>query len=335
MPAAEDNPLSAPVTAAAEQPACFELIQSDLVRVQQRIEELLSAGDEQIQSCLSCLNTSQGKMIRPGLVLLSGACCGSIRSEHIDLAAMAELIHRASLLHDDVIDSADVRRGKQTANRLWGNTAAVLLGDFLLSRAFYLGVSIQVDDAGRILSRTARDICTGELQQNFWTGRWDITIEQYYQLIEAKTAALFQSSCRLGAIAAAASRDAIENLSQFGRYLGIAFQIGDDLLDVVGASAAAGKTLGTDLRQGKLTLAVIHWIQQDPAKQKKRMAQLEDGCDRQTLRREMTASGSIDDALTQMQEHILHAKRYLGKLPPNPGRRSLGLLADYVAGRLA
>lgn len=312
----------------------FEAIQSELRQVQQRIENLLSEPDEQIRQCLAYLNQKPGKMIRPALVLLTGGCVGAISPVHIDLAAMMELIHRASLLHDDVIDSARTRRGQETANALWGNTAAVLLGDFLLSRAFYLGSSVHLDQAAEILSRTARDICRGELRQNFWKGRWDIPFEQYYQLIEAKTATLFQSSCCLGALAGQASTRQVEKLSRYGHHLGIAFQITDDLLDILGTSKAAGKTLGTDLMQGKLTLPVIHWVQQDPEKKEMRMALLNQGCDPQQLIEEMTHSGSIDFAFSQVHDHLLQAKENLGEIPVNPARTSLGMLADYVAGRL-
>jgi octaprenyl-diphosphate synthase len=334
MPAPENHNMPAAEPLSTETLALFEAIQSELGQVQQRIENLLSEPDEQIRQCLSYLNQKPGKMIRPALVLLGGGCVGAIGPVHIDLAAMMELIHRASLLHDDVIDSARTRRGQETANSLWDNTAAVLLGDFLLSRAFYLGSSVRLDQAAEILSRTARDICCGELRQNFWKGRWDISFEQYYQLIEAKTASLFQSSCCLGAMAAEAPTQQVEQLSRYGHHLGMAFQITDDLLDMLGTSKAAGKTLGTDLTQGKLTLPVIHWVQQEPEKKEARMALLTQGCNPQQLVDEMTQSGSIEFAFSQVHSHLSQAKETLGEFPASPARTSLGMLADYVAGRL-
>ncbi len=314
--------------------ASFEAIKPELEQVQRRIEELLSEPDEQIRQCLAYLNRSPGKMIRPALVLLCGGCVGAICPEHIDLAAMMELIHRASLLHDDVIDSARMRRGQETANALWGNTAAVLLGDFLLSRAFYLGVSVRLDGAAEILSRTARDICCGELRQNFWKGRWDISFDQYYQLIEAKTAALFKSSSCLGAMAGKASAEQAENLSQFGHHLGMAFQITDDLLDILGTPKTAGKTLGTDLTQGKLTLPVIHWVQQDPAEKENRIGLLNPGADMQRLIEAMTQSGSIEFAFSRVDHHIGRARTMLAAFDDSAARQSLMQLADEVAGRL-
>lgn len=334
MPAPDNNKKQQSTLRATEWFPFFGLIQSELEQVQQRIEELLCTPDEQIQQCLEYLIESPGKMIRPALVLLSGACVGHIHSEHIDLAAMVELIHRASLLHDDVIDSAQMRRGKRTANALWGNTAAVLLGDFLLSRAFHVGTSIQINQVAGILSQTAQDLCCGELRQNFWKGQWDISQQQYYQVIEAKTAVLFKSSCGFGAIASNAPREKIEALSQFGLHLGIAFQITDDLLDIIGTQKEAGKTLGTDWIQGKLTLPVIHWIQQDEEKKQMRITQLQQGCGQHILIRKMTKSGSMDYAFAQVEDQISRAKQRLEAIQHNAPRQSLCKLADYIVGRL-
>ena len=312
----------------------FDLIQKELEQVRQRIDELLYTSDEQIQKCLEYLTETPGKMIRPALVLLSGKCVGQIQSEHVDLAAMVELVHRASLLHDDVIDSAEVRRTKLTANALWGNTAAVLLGDFLLSRAFHLGTSIQINGAADVLSQTAQELCCGELKQNLCKGRWDISRKQYFQMIEAKTAALFKSSCCLGAMASNALSGQIEAFRQFGLHLGIAFQITDDLLDIIGTQKQAGKTLGTDLGQGKLTLPVIHWIQQNEKEKQIRIAQLEQNYDLPALVSQMTESGSIDYAFSQVQRQISQAKQSLEAITQSPEKDSLYVLADSIAGRL-
>jgi len=311
-----------------------DLVQAECRQVRQRIDELLCTSDEQIQKCLEYLSQTHGKMIRPILVLLSARCIGQIQSEHIDLAAMVELVHRASLLHDDVIDSAQMRREKPTANALWGNTAAVLLGDFLLSRAFFLGTSIRINGAAGILCQTAQELCCGELKQNFWKDKWDISQEQYYQVIEAKTAALFKSSCCLGAMASNASMGQIEALGRFGLHLGIAFQITDDLLDIIGTQKQTGKTLGTDLSQGKLTLPVIHWIHENEEEKGTRIAQLRQGPDRHILVKQMTESGSIDYTFVQVREQIARAKESLDKFHQSPAKESLNDLADSIVNRL-
>lgn len=321
-------------TESAESLSFQDPIRSEIAQVQNRMAELLQSPDSRIQECLCYLTEQSGKMLRSSLVLLSGKCAGNIGSEHIDLAAMVELVHRASLLHDDVIDSAEIRRGRRTANILWGNTAAVLLGDFLLSRAFYLGARIQCPDAAEILSFTAQELCSGELLQNFQKGEWDISEQRYYQIVEAKTAALFKSSCQLGAIAANASPKQVSLLAQFGLELGVAFQITDDLLDLLGSQEQAGKTLGTDLLQGKLTLPIIHWMGSDEQETSQRMKLLNQPCDVDVLVRHIRQSGSVEYTLTQVRKRISLAKKSIEGFNQSSAKDALMNLADYVAVRL-
>jgi octaprenyl-diphosphate synthase len=173
----------------------YNLIQKELVQVRQVICEQFQSSDDQISSVLEVLSQQQGKMIRPAMVLLCSKLFGGIRQEHIEFSAMVELIHMASLLHDDVIDKAQLRRGQPSANALWGNTAAVLLGDFLLSRAFMLAAASECEGAATLLGQTAQVLCIGELKQNLFKGRFDLNEQDYFQMIEAKTAALFRCSC--------------------------------------------------------------------------------------------------------------------------------------------
>lgn len=310
----------------------YDLIRSDLQQVQQRIAELMQSPAKPIDTALKTLNTQTGKMLRPALVLLSGLAAGRLTQEHIDLAAMVELVHRASLLHDDVMDSAETRRSQPTANALWGNSAAVLLGDFLLSKAFALGTTVQCSGAAEILADAAQQLCSGELMQNFKKGRWDITEQQYYEIIEAKTAVLFKCSCRLGAMATQATDEQVEALDRFGLELGIAFQITDDLLDLLATDRQAGKTLGTDLAQGKLTLPLIHWIESSETQ----------GCndlltppvDAVEILDQIRQSSSIEYAFGQVQGRIISAKKSLAVLPESSAKNALEALADYVAARL-
>lgn len=310
----------------------YDLIHSDLEQVQQRIVELLHSPVDSIDQALRTLNCQSGKMLRPALVLLSGLVFGPVTSDHIDMAAMVELVHRASLLHDDVIDSAETRRNQSSANALWGNSAAVLLGDFLLSKAFALGMKVQCSGAADILADAAQQLCSGELMQNFQKGHWDITEQQYYEIIEAKTAVLFKSSCRLGAVAAQAPDEQVEALARFGLELGIAFQITDDLLDLLATDQQAGKTLGTDLAQGKLTLPLIHWV--SSADTPRHIDLLAQPVDTLEILKQLRQSGSIDYALAQVQARIGSARDCLKVLPETPAQHALEALADYVAARL-
>ncbi len=330
----KDNQLSAIPLEVDSQLRFLDPVRSEIEQVHVCINQLLRVSNEQIAECLYSLASQPGKMLRPSLVLLSGKCFGPINAVHIDLAAMVELLHRASLLHDDVIDSAELRRDKTTANVLWGNTAAVLLGDFLLSQAFYLGTKVPFAEAVDIMSRTAQDLCYGELQQNFQKGNWEISEHQYYQLIDAKTAALFRCSCQLGAIASKASNEQIQAIGEFGTDLGVAFQITDDLLDMTGDEQETGKTLGTDLLQGKCTLPVIHWVHQHQDQKERRIDQLKQGCSMKVLVEQMKQSGSLDAAVTQVNKRILQAKRHLEAIPLSPAKESLTALLSYVTGRI-
>jgi octaprenyl-diphosphate synthase len=240
-----------------------------LERVRRRLCECLSTPDEGVNQQIETIGAGRGKMLRPALVLLSGLACGKLRREHIELAAMIEMIHTATLLHDDVIDQAEKRRNHPTVNRLWGNTAAVLLGDFLLSRAFLAGAELKTPQAQKILGQTAQRICLGELLQNIRRADWTMDQEDYLDIIEAKTASLFSTACRLGAMASGADPATAENFAAYGRCVGLAFQITDDILDITGNGKKTGKTMGTDFSQGKPTLPVIHFLKQQNPTQRK------------------------------------------------------------------
>ena len=308
----------------------YDPVQSELIEVQQRISEQLSTSDQQLAPILHTISKRQGKMIRPAMVLLCGQLFTEICDEHIDCAAMVELIHMASLMHDDVIDTASLRRGEPSANALWGNTAAVLLGDFLLSRAFMLAADSTRDGVAMLLGQTAHVLCVGELKQNLFKGHFDLTENDYFQMIEAKTAALFRCSCQLGAAASGVSKDQQEILGQFGCRFGLAFQIADDLRDVLSSENQEGKTLGMDLLQEKFTLPVIHWINQDGDRKQTRTEQAATLKDPGELTKQMRLSGSIDYALEQAQVQIEQAKQLLNSFPTTPAKKALFLFADKV-----
>ena len=201
-----------------------------------------------------------GKRLRPALVLLSAQACGGIRPEHVPLAAMAELIHTASLVHDDVLDEATIRRHLDTINARWDNEASVLLGDYLFARAMCLASSLDDAFACRLISESARNMCEGELKQIESRGDYDLSESDYFEIIAGKTAALTACCCRLGAHYAGAEPAVCEALARYGHDLGVAFQIADDVLDLLGDEAAVGKSLGTDLRKQKATLPLIRLL---------------------------------------------------------------------------
>lgn len=206
----------------------------------------------------------RGKMLRPTLLLLSARACGGVRREHVVLAAVAEIVHVATLVHDDVLDDADIRRGGATINRLHGNEAAVLLGDYLISHAYHLCSSIQSQHAARRIAATTNVVCEGELMQVANRGNWELGEDEYFEIIRRKTAALTAVCCELGAHFADAPAERVEQLAAYGNDLGIAFQIVDDLLDLTSTEAETGKSLGRDADMGKLTLPMIQFLRRSP-----------------------------------------------------------------------
>ncbi len=233
------------------------LIADELVRVRKFLSEKLDCSDERLSSFIDYLKHRQGKMLRASVVLLGGRLSGDITELHIEVAAVVEMIHAATLLHDDVIDNSHSRRGDKTANNLWGANLAVLLGDYLLSKAFLTMESLQRSDVNRILTDTAATICQGEMLQNTLRGESVIGVEEYLEVIEKKTAVFFANCALLGAIISGADDDACEALYNFGLNLGMAFQINDDLIDIVGKEDQTGKTGGRDVENKILTLPAI------------------------------------------------------------------------------
>lgn len=312
----------------------YTSIQPELLSVQEKISEQFQSADLHVAPILEKLSAQQGKMLRPALVLLSGKLVSDLSPAHIDLAAIVELIHMASLLHDDVIDKSHLRRGNPSANALWGNTVAVLLGDFLLCRAFTLASDQNINNAAETLAQTAQMLCSGEIKQNILKGRWDINEQDYFQIIEAKTAALFQCSCRLGAEASGASEQQVLSAGEFGLRFGIAFQVADDLRDVLSTERNEGKTLGTDWLEGKLTLPVIHWIYQDSDQVQGRITQLKTN-NSAWLTEQLRLSGSIDYALQCIQRNMSKARECLDIFNPTPSKDALLALTNHIANGLS
>jgi octaprenyl-diphosphate synthase len=236
------------------------LIADELAAVQKVLSEHLDCPDERLTPFIDYLKNRQGRMLRASVLLLSGKLFGDITGLHIRIAAVVEMIHAATLLHDDVIDNGHSRRYRATANNLWGANLAVLLGDYLLSRAFLTMESLQRNDINRILTETAATICRGEMLQSSCRGDFDVSIEEYLDIIEKKTAIFFANCAQLGAIISGADKNICEVLYNFGLNLGLAFQITDDLIDIVGTESKTGKTGGRDVENKILTLPAIKSI---------------------------------------------------------------------------
>src|SRR5262245_51063801 len=223
-----------------------------------------------------------GKRLRPALLLLAAKAVGSpVTHEHLTLATVVEMIHTATLVHDDVLDEAHVRRHLATVNARWDNEASVLLGDFLFTHAFYLASTLDSVIGCRLIGRATNIVCEGELRQKGSRGNFDLSETEYLEIVEAKTAELTAVSCRLGALFSGAEERVADALDGFGRDLGIAFQIADDLLDVQGEEQTTGKSLGTDLEKQKPTLPIIRALQKANATDRQAILDLVSGDDRQ------------------------------------------------------
>ncbi len=314
--------------AAADMAAIDGLIRrrlaSDVVLVNQIAEHIVSAG---------------GKRLRPMLVALAGRATaddGGIGAQHHQLAAIIEFIHTSTLLHDDVVDESDLRRGRSTANALWGNAPSVLVGDFLYSRSFQLMVELDRMEIMRILADTTNRIAEGEVLQLLHVRNPDTDEAAYLDVIERKTAVLFAAGTQLGALASGADEATQRRLFDYGLQLGYAFQIADDVLDYSGEAEALGKNLGDDLAEGKATLPLIHAMAQaDDATRARLRAAVEHGdmAAMPDVLAAIHAAGSLDYSLDRAREYAAAAEGALDGLPANDAVAALRGLARYAVER--
>ena len=277
-----------------------------------------------------------GKRLRPALVLLSAKACEGLSREHLVLATVMEMIHTATLIHDDVLDEATIRRHLDTVNARWDNETSILLGDYLFTRSICLASSLDSSFAFRAISDAARTMCEGELRQVVGRGNYDLTEEEYVEIVSDKTAALCACCCRLGAHYAGADRARREHFTRFGHYLGIAFQIADDLLDVLGDEATTGKSLGTDLLKQKATLPLIRLLNQVGENERAEIEAVLSGSDnhhRDALKPWFGESDAISYAREKALWYSRRAVEELDEVPQSTALDMLKELADFVVNR--
>jgi octaprenyl-diphosphate synthase len=312
---------------------------SDMERMERRIHESLGTDVPLIQQVSRYILGAGGKRFRPLLHLLSARLCGfhEHNSEYM-IGTVIEYIHTASLLHDDVVDEAKIRRGRTAANSIWGNQASILVGDYLYSKAMYHSVRLQSQRVMDALSETTTTMSEGEVLQLMQIQNADIMEADYFRLVECKTGVLISAACRLGAIVSKAPLSQEDALTSYGKKLGLAFQITDDTLDYAADQKQLGKVLGKDLAEGKVTLPLIFLM--------RRADEEERGNLRAMLRTEamtdddlqytlglMEKYGAVDRALDVAQTLSNEAKAALSVFPDTAPRRALSALADYVVQR--
>ena len=317
-------------------PALYAPVQAGIYQVEEVFREVLRSKSPFVDDLVKYGFRLGGKRLRPALLLLSGLACGSLGRDHIHLAAAVEMIHTATLIHDNVLDEATMRRHLDTVNARWDNETSVILGDYLFARALCLVSSVDDVFASREMHHASRMMCEGELRQIESRGDYSLTEEQYYDIVRGKTAALTASCCRLGAHFSGADAEVEEALARYGLNLGVAFQVADDLLDVQGDEAQVGKSLGTDLLKQKSTLPVIRLLEQaTPEARLRLLAQLNssDNHRRETLRPYWESSDSLVYAREKATVFSQLAVQQLDLLPPSPARDSLAGLAEFVVSR--
>ncbi len=316
----------------------WDVYRGELDGVEDQVRKNLDSSVALVNTVAAHILNSGGKRIRPLLLLICARLCGYSGAEHHKLGSLVEFIHTATLLHDDVVDDAELRRGRRTARRLWGNQISILVGDYLYSRAICQIVEFRNQAINETLSEACRKMAEGEVLQLYYNGNPAMPETEYLRIVEHKTAGLIAASCRMGAIIAGASEEKQAALFRFGQSLGIAFQLADDTLDYTANGERLGKTLGQDMRQGKATLPLHHLLhhclESDRQMIKDRMeTRTLDEQDLQRILRLMQEYGSITYAMDRAQAFVDAAKRELELFDDCLPRRALAVTADYMVTR--
>lgn len=332
------SPVSAPVEMVPATASLFAPIVRDLTEVERILERTLNNGRPGVAQLFSHLRQYRGKRLRPALLLLTAKACGHVTPAHHLLGAVVEMIHTATLVHDDVLDEADFRRHVPTVNARWGNQASILLGDYLFTHAFHLTSTLDDPRACRQIGEATNRVCEGELHQICERGNLELSEDEYYRIIDAKTAELTACCCRLGALYSGMKEEIVEALARFGRGLGMAFQIADDLLDLVGEEQQTGKSLGTDLEQQKLTLPLVRLLARSPREVSSRVRLIlasPTNHKREALEPILSRSDALDYAQRSAEAFARRARSELECLPPSLCRTILETLTDRVVHRNA
>ena len=311
----------------------FDLIRPHIQKVESRILEQVREFDPGVEPYMEYICDTSGKRIRPALAILTGGATGGLTDDHLNLGVILELIHMATLVHDDIIDGASTRRQVPTANAKWGNGMAVLLGDALFSHALKLSTDFDNLNISRAISLAAREVCQGEILQT--QRRFDLTVtkKDYFKVIEMKTGALFASASQLSAIISGTSKAISTAMFDYGMKLGTAYQIYDDIVDMIGSEDQIGKTLGTDLEKGKLTLPILNLLERANPAQKARLTKRiieQQALDLPVLVGIAEYEGAMEDALNTATQLVAEARDCLMLLNASESTEALHNITLFV-----
>ena len=334
---ARSGPSRTRITATAPRLASLarvaQLVQPQLEEVEARIAQQASAFDPAIEGYVAYAVGGRGKRLRPLLALLTAGASGNLNSGHVDLAVIVELIHVATLVHDDIMDEAERRRSQPTVNARWGNSLSVLLGDCLFAHALNLSTNFENSAIGRAIARTATTVCSGEMIQTQRRFDLKLSVEDYLRIVEMKTGSLFSAAGELAATISDAEPSVIETFKTFGMQVGTAYQIYDDCLDLAGSESVTGKTLGTDLRKGKFTLPVLIFLQSASEFERERCCRLvlEEKCEEMAeILKNGATNGALNESVTAGSDLVRQAEATLEAVPPNPYTDALFALGDAL-----
>ena len=320
LTAGDPGARSAPILTLVESVIGDALLESEQILMAE-----LQSANPYLRDLLQHITRFRGKRLRPILLLLSAEACGGIRHEHKVLAAVVEMIHLATLVHDDVLDEAETRRHVATVNARWNNETSVLFGDYLFTHSFHLASSLSTTHACRAIGRATNIVCEGELSE-----------EGYFHIIDGKTAELTALCGQLGAHYAEAELSVVEAMERYGRYLGLAFQIADDVLDLVGNEKKTGKTLGSDIEKQKLTLPLIRLLNRASDQQAHEIRQLllhPEGNTRERLTPYLEQSDAMQYAHQRALRLAQDARQQLDVLPSSTAKRILAEIAEFAVQR--
>ena len=310
-----------------------EVVRQELDQVESRIVTQAASFDPAVEGYVSYAIGGRGKRLRPLVALMSGGAIGQISSKHIDLAVILELIHVATLVHDDIVDEAEWRRAQPTLNARWGNSLSVLLGDWLFAHALNLSARFDEVEVSRSIARAAREVCTGEIIQTQRRFDLHLGIDDYVRIIEMKTGSLFAVAGELGAMLSKATATTQDALKIYGQKIGTAYQIYDDCIDIAGSERLTGKTLGSDLRKGKLTLPVLMLLTGRNGANKEHLSQLILDARFEEIGRLLNspeANGALSASIEAGQTLISEAQAQIETLPSNKYSDALIGLAEAL-----
>jgi len=315
--------------------AIYQDIEPELEEVENFLQNLTSSSNPLLAEINSFLFRKKGKRLRPALVILSSRLFGYRGQDHILMASLVECIHTASLIHDDIVDNSRFRRGQSTLHARWGTNLSVLLGDHLYIQTINLLLQSNYDAIIRLLSRAVSQMIEGEINEFLMSNNFDLSEEQYLEIIRKKTASLFEASCAIGGLLAGAEKEQLHLINKFGSYFGLAFQIVDDILDYLGDENILGKPTFSDLNEGRITLPLIHSLNCNGYPYREKIIELTrtrplGEKEKEEILALLAQSSSFDYSFEKARELVSKCHEVLARLPFSGYRRSLEGLADYI-----